>query len=1090
MLTWPSNTVTLTGTISDDSVPSNRLWAQWSKFSGPGIVILSQTSITATNPGSGTWNLELPTTATFSQPGTYALRLIGSDFALTNGADVVVRVVLPNPPNQPPVVDAGPDQTIVVTNTLTLAGSVSDDGNPNGSVLSAFWAKVSGPGPVYFGSFTNLTTNVVTSVRFPIPGQYVLRLSASDSAVNATDDVTITVLTLDPNLAPVVSAGPDFTVPQYAHQALAASVSDDGLPSGFMAVGWSVVSGPGRGYFDDAAAVNTPVTFYLTGTYVLRLTATDGHVSAFDDVTVTVVPPVNDGPIADAGGDLTVVRPNAALLLGAVYDDGLPFGYPLTYQWSKVSGPGTVTFLVAPEPGGGGVTVSNTTQNVTHWENVDGIDAFAFATFSTNGEYVLSLTATDTEFTNTDTVTITVLPGTNSPPVVNAGPDFIVALPDQAVLVSDVTDDGLEQGWIEMSWTAVSGPGPVWFSTLNGTYRATFIAPGEYVLRLTAHDGSLTNHDDVTVTVYDTPPPTAEIQSPLDGAIITSPTNVIGTASSDLLQSYVLEYRLKPAESDSPRLVLVLALTTWSVLDQQHGFNRQQRARPTRPDAFAERHLRTAPHRHGPHRPLRHDRSDHRDLRSQPEDRAVHDLVQRPGRAGARPAVAGHAHLRQPRRRRGNSRRLRHRLDDGPSQRAPAEEPFARAQLGPDDDRQSVRPVAGVSSQSDQPTHRDDHVPGWARGKIPVRSEAGRSAAAADRLSAMALHAAGQHARHAGAGGLRRSGRKLPVLLRSDSGHSRPGGPELLLRRVDVGNCRTRNCRSALEHYPTLFRYTSPEGYKYLIDENDGLQSVTDPNGNTLVVSTNGLTWSNPNAGTNSLNIVFQRDAQGRITNIVDAAGHAMSYRYDAIGNLATYVNRDGNTNAFTYDATHRLVTLTDARGVQVLGNQYDSAGRLVGSADAAGHAMTYGHDLDQRRDYVTNRLGFVTINEYDDHGNIIRITDPLGAVSSFVYDDNGNLLVKSNATDCHCSISYTYDADRQSRQRNRRAGEYDALHLQSVAKNPDDHGAVRLCDDEYVRRRRQSAIDARRCRSGGNVHLQQSWQSDVDDDARAHHVV
>ena len=44
---------------------------------------------------------------------------------------------------------------------------------------------------------------------------------------------------------------------------------------------------------------------------------------------------------------------------------------------------------------------------------------------------------------------------------------------------------------------------------------------------------------------------------------------------------------------------------------------------------------------------------------------------------------------------------------------------------------------------------------------------------------------------------------------------------------------------------------------------------------------------------TNALSIAFQRDAAGRITNIVDALGHAMSYCYDTTGNLAAFVNRE-----------------------------------------------------------------------------------------------------------------------------------------------------------------------------------------------------
>jgi hypothetical protein len=53
-----------------------------------------------------------------------------------------------------------------------------------------------------------------------------------------------------------------------------------------------------------------------------------------------------------------------------------------------------------------------------------------------------------------------------------------------------------------ISWTKVSGPGPVEFadpSKVNTT--ATFTVPGTYVLRLTANDGQFTVSDDVTVVV-------------------------------------------------------------------------------------------------------------------------------------------------------------------------------------------------------------------------------------------------------------------------------------------------------------------------------------------------------------------------------------------------------------------------------------------------------------------------------------------------------------------------------------------------------------------------------------------------------------
>jgi hypothetical protein len=67
-------------------------------------------------------------------------------------------------------------------------------------------------------------------------------------------------------------------------------VSDDGLQNlfGLVTNAWSTVSGFGTVIFGNASAVDTMASFAAAGIYVLRLTASDGQLSASDDVTVTV----------------------------------------------------------------------------------------------------------------------------------------------------------------------------------------------------------------------------------------------------------------------------------------------------------------------------------------------------------------------------------------------------------------------------------------------------------------------------------------------------------------------------------------------------------------------------------------------------------------------------------------------------------------------------------------------------------------------------------------------------------------------------------------------------------------------------------
>ena len=109
----------------------------------------------------------------------------------------------PNAGNFPPSVNGGPDQTVTLTNSVNLDGTVSDDGLPNPpATVTTTWSKFSGPGTVIFGN----ANAVDTTASFSTSGTYVLRLTANDSALSANDDVTITV---NPGSG---GSPPDFTI--------------------------------------------------------------------------------------------------------------------------------------------------------------------------------------------------------------------------------------------------------------------------------------------------------------------------------------------------------------------------------------------------------------------------------------------------------------------------------------------------------------------------------------------------------------------------------------------------------------------------------------------------------------------------------------------------------------------------------------------------------------------------------------------------------------------------------------------------------------------------------------------------------------
>lgn len=96
----------------------------------------------------------------------------------------------PAPVNSAPVVNAGPDKSIIFPSSVALAGAVNDDGLPNPpGMLTTVWSVVGGPGAVVFGDSAALSTTAT----FSAVGSYTLRLTATDSALSSSDDVVITV---------------------------------------------------------------------------------------------------------------------------------------------------------------------------------------------------------------------------------------------------------------------------------------------------------------------------------------------------------------------------------------------------------------------------------------------------------------------------------------------------------------------------------------------------------------------------------------------------------------------------------------------------------------------------------------------------------------------------------------------------------------------------------------------------------------------------------------------------------------------------------------------------------------------------------
>ena len=158
---------------------------------------------------------------------------------------------------------------------------------------------------------------------------------------SATGTVNVTVSGL-PNQAPLVNAGPDVAVTLPANVAtIAGTVTDDGQPGSGVTIAWTKVSGPGTVTFANAALASTTATFSMQGSYVLRLSATDGALSSNDTATVTVNAAATNKALQMGGT-------NAYVTFGAA--PGLGVASFTLETWFKRDGAG-----VATNTGTGGV---------------------------------------------------------------------------------------------------------------------------------------------------------------------------------------------------------------------------------------------------------------------------------------------------------------------------------------------------------------------------------------------------------------------------------------------------------------------------------------------------------------------------------------------------------------------------------------------------------------------------------------------------------------------------------------------------------------------------------------------------------------
>jgi ribosomal protein L14 len=451
-ITLPTSSVTLSGsgTDADGTIASYR----WANISGP-----KQATISSPNRAS-------TTTSNLAQ-GIYKFQLTVTDNLGAIGRDTLQVTV--NAAPQAPKANAGADKKVTLpTNSVTLSGSGTD---PDGTITSYQWKKVSGPSQYNVTS----STSAQTSVNNLAQGTYKFELKVTDnSGRTATDTVQVEVSSASaavaPNKAPVANAGLDLNITLPTNSVIFSGSGSD--PDGTIAAyKWTKISGPSQFSIVSSTKAQTTVNNLSQGIYQFELTVTDNAgATATDVVQVTVnaaASPTNQSPKANAGSNLTITLPtNSVTLSGSGTDAD---GTIASYKWAKTSGPSTYTI------------VSSTTAQT----QVDNL---------VQGTYQFELTVTDNSgATAKGTVQVTVNPAPlsqNKAPEASAGSDLVTMLPMDTITLTGTGSD--EDGTIaSYKWTKISGPSQ--FSIVSPSKSRTLVKSlkeGLYQFELTVTDNA------------------------------------------------------------------------------------------------------------------------------------------------------------------------------------------------------------------------------------------------------------------------------------------------------------------------------------------------------------------------------------------------------------------------------------------------------------------------------------------------------------------------------------------------------------------------------------------------------------------------
>ena len=419
------------------------------------------TSVTLAGSGaqSYSWNNGVTNGTSFTPGSTQTYTVTGTDANGCQNTDQVVVTVNPSP-----IVNAGNDQTVCAGTSVTLSASGASNYVWNNGVTNGI-------------AFTPGSTQTYT-------------VTVSANGCQATDQVTVTV-----NPLPIVEAG----LPQAVCQGTSVTLAGSGAQS----YTWN-----------NGGVDNVPFTPNTTLTYTCTGTDANGCQNT-DQVVVTV----NPFPIVNAGNDQTVCAGTSVTLSASgasnyVWNNGVTNGiaftpgstqtYTVTVSANGCQATDQVTVTVNPLPTvnagadqsiciGTGITLSGSGAQSYTWNN--GVtNGVSFVPGSTQTYTLTGTDANGCQATDQITVTIVLIP------TASVSSDVTTGSPTLVVNFGNNSTNATTYNWS-------FGDGFQENTSTASNQQHGYTNPGEYVVVLTAANGTCVDTDTLLITVIPIPDP-------------------------------------------------------------------------------------------------------------------------------------------------------------------------------------------------------------------------------------------------------------------------------------------------------------------------------------------------------------------------------------------------------------------------------------------------------------------------------------------------------------------------------------------------------------------------------------------------------